>query len=45
MNIKGQGHSVTLDQGHPNSTFGNFFSIETARPIEAKFHVVTPWDW
>ena len=39
MNIKGQGHSVTLVQGHSDSTFLNFFSLETARPIEAKFHV------
>ena len=22
----------------------NFFSLETARPIEAKFHVDPPWD-
>ena len=44
MNIKGQGHSlpslkITV------STFSNFFSLETARPIEAKFHVEPPWDW
>ena len=39
MNIKGQGHSLTLDQGHSVSKFWNFFSRETARPIEAKFHV------
>ena len=38
MNIKGQGHSLTLVQGHSDSTFSNFFSGETARPIEAKFH-------
>ena len=25
-------------------TFSNFFSLETARPIEAKFHVVPSWD-
>ena len=42
MNIKG--HSLTLVQGHSDSTFSNFFSLETARPIEAKFHVVPPWD-
>ena len=36
MNIKGQGHS--------DSTFANFFSLETAGPIEAKFHVEPPWD-
>ena len=25
-------------------TFSNFFSLETDRPIEAKFHVDPPWD-
>ena len=25
-------------------TFSNFFSLETARLIEAKFHVEPPWD-
>ena len=44
MNIKGQGHSVTLVQGHSESIFPNFFSLETARPIEAKFHLAPPWD-
>ena len=44
MNIKGQGHSLTLVQGHSDSTFSDFFSLETARPIEAKFHVEHPWD-
>ena len=44
MNIKGQGHSLTLVQGHSDSTFSNFFSLETTRPIEAKFHVEPPWD-
>ena len=44
MNIKGQGHSLTLVQGHPDSTFSNFFSLEIAKPIEAKFHVQSPWD-
>ena len=32
---------------HPRSlrfTFSNFFSLETFRPIEAKFHVQPPWD-
>ena len=42
--IKGQGLSSTLVQGHSDSTFSNFFSLETARPIEAKFHVELPWD-
>ena len=44
MNIKGQGHLLTLVQGHSNSTFSNFFSLETARPIKAKFHVDHLWD-
>ena len=44
MNIKGQGHSLTLVQGHSVSTFSNFFSLEIARPIEAKFHMEPPWD-
>ena len=26
------------------STFSNIFSSETSRPIEAKFHVESPWD-
>ena len=39
MNIKGQGHSLTFMQGHSESTFSNFFSLETAEPIEAKFHM------
>ena len=44
MNIKGQGHSLTLVQGHSDSTFSNFFFLETAWPIEAKFYVEPPWD-
>ena len=44
MTIKGQGHSLTLVQSHSDSTFSNVFSLETARPIEAKFHVEPPWD-
>ena len=40
MNIK----LLTLVQGHLDLTFSNFFSLETARPIEAKFHVDHPWD-
>ena len=42
--FKGQGRLLTLVQGHSDSTFLNFFSLETARPIEAKFHVDHPWD-
>ena len=44
MNIKGQIHSLTLVQGHSDSTFSNFFFLETAGPMEAKFHVEPPWD-
>ena len=44
MNIKGQGHSLTLVQGHSDSTFSNLFSLETVGPIEAKFHIDPPWD-
>ena len=46
MNIKGQGqgHSLTLVQGHSGSTFSNFFSWETAMPIEAKLNVASHWD-
>ena len=44
MNIKGQGVSLTLVQGHSDSTFANFFSLETAKPNKAKFHVESPWD-
>ena len=39
MNIKGQGQSLTMVQGHSDSRFSNFFSRETAMPNEAKFHV------
>ena len=44
LNIKGQGHSLALVQGHSDSTFLKFFSLETAGPIEAKFHVKPPWN-
>ena len=43
MNIKGQGHSLTFVQGQSDLTF-YFFSLETAKPIEAKFHLCPPWD-
>ena len=43
MNIKGQGHSLTFVQGHSDSTFSNFFSLEIPRPNEAKFHVEPLW--
>ena len=44
MDIKGQGHSLTLVQGHSDSTFSLFFFLETAWPIEAKFYVASSWD-
>ena len=44
MNISGQGHSLTLVQDHSDSTFSNFFSLETAGPVETKYHVEPPWD-
>ena len=43
-NIK-RGHSLTLVQGHSASTFSFFFSLTTARLIEAKFLVKPPRDW
>ena len=43
-NIKGQGHSLTLVHGLSDSTFSNFFSLETSRLIEAKFHLTPQWD-
>ena len=42
MNIKGQGHLLTLVQGHSFTTYSNIFSLETARPIEAKFQMEPP---
>ena len=44
MNIKGQGHSLTAVKSYSDSTFSNFFSLETAGPIGTKFHVKPPWD-
>ena len=44
MNIKRSRSFIDL---HPRSlrfTFSNFFSLETSRPIEVKFHVEPPWD-
>ena len=35
---------MTLVQGHSDSIFSNFFFLETAWPIEAKFYVDPPWD-
>ena len=44
MKSKDQGHSLTLPQGHSDSTFPIFFFLENTRPVEAKFHVEPPWD-
>ena len=44
MNIKGQGHPLTLVQGHSDSTLSKVFSLESAMPIEAKFRLVSSWD-
>ena len=46
MNIKGHGHghSMISVQGQSDSTFSNFFSLETTSPIKAKLHVKPPWD-
>ena len=44
MNIKAQGHPMTLFQGDSYSVFSNFFFLETACPIKAKFYVEPPWD-
>ena len=43
--MKGQCHSLTLVQGQSDSTFSNlFFSLETAKLTEAKFHMEPPWE-
>ena len=44
INTKGQNHSLTLAQGHSDSTVSNVFFLETAWPIEAKFYVKPPWN-
>ena len=35
---------IDLVQGHSVSTFSNFFSLETAVPVETKFHLEPPCD-
>ena len=37
VNIKDQGYSLTLVQGHPDSTFSSFFSLETDRLMKPNF--------
>ena len=44
MSIKGQDYSLTLVQGHSDSTFPNFFSLKTATAVQAKFQVEPQWD-
>ena len=47
MNLFEYQRSRSFVDRHPGSlrfTFSNFFSLETSRPIEAKFHVEPPWD-
>ena len=44
MYINGQGHLLTFVQSHSDSTFSNFFFLEAAGPIEAKFHEEPQWD-
>ena len=47
MNLYEYQRSRSFIDLHPRSlrfTFSNFFSLETSRPIEAKFHVERPWD-
>ena len=47
MNLYEYQRSRSFIDLHPRSlrfTFSNFFSLETSRPIEAKFHVKPPWD-
>ena len=39
VEYQGQSHSLTFVQGHADSTFSNFFSLEISRLIETKFHV------
>ena len=46
MNLYEYQRSRSFNDLHPKSlrfTFSNFFSLETSRPIEAKFHVEPPW--
>ena len=47
MNLYEYQRSGSFTDLHPMSlrfTFSNFFSLETSKPIEAKFHVEPPWD-
>ena len=47
MNLYDYQRSRSFNDHHPKSlrfTFSNFFSLETSRPTEAKFHMEPPWD-
>ena len=47
MNLNEYQRSRSFIDLHPRwirFTFSNFLSLETSRPIEAKFHVEPPWD-
>ena len=47
MNLYEYQRSRSFIDLHPRSlrfTFSNFFSIETSKPVEAKYHVEPPWD-
>ena len=47
MNLYEYQRSRSFIDLHPRSLwfkFSNFFSLETFRPIEARFHVEPPWD-
>ena len=47
MNLYKYQRSRSFIDLHPRSrrfTFSNFFCSETARPIEARFHMEPPWD-
>ena len=44
MNIKDQGHSLTLVECRSDSTSSEFISLETAKPIKTKFHMEPPWE-
>ena len=39
-----QSYSLTLVQGHSDSTFQIYFFLQTAWLIETKFYVAPPWD-
>ena len=44
MNIRGQGHSLTLVRFIQIQPFSNFFFLETAGSFETKFQMEPPWN-